>query len=181
MALRRSTNNAVAAFLENLAPTAEKNYSLWKSTKKFRRSPIPLLAPLCIGTQWICDDFDKVEAYVAHLEQVFCSPPLTSAPCLVVPLQHPPKPLYVSPREVAVVLDKLNVHKAPGADQIDARMLVNLPRTGIILYMQILNSIFRLCYVPSSWKVANVIMLLKSGKPSDDVKSYRPISLLFIL
>ena len=163
-----------------MAPTAEKNYSLWKATKKFRRSPIPPLAPLRVGNQWIRDNSDKVEAYATHLEQVFCSPPSTSTPCLVAPHQYPPKPLYVSPREVAAVLDKLNVQKAPGADQIDARMLVNLPHTGIILFTQLLNSIFRLCYVPSSWKVAKVIMLLKPGKPSEDVKSYRPISLLSI-
>ncbi len=98
----------------------------------------------------------------------------------MVPLQHPLKPLCVSPREVAAVLDKLNVHKAPGADQIDARKLVYLPRIDIILFTQILNSIFWLCYMASSWKVAKVIMLLEPGKPSDDVKSYRPISLFSI-
>ena len=178
--LRQAANNAVATFLENLAPTAEKNYSLWKATKRFRRSPIPPLAPLRVNDCWIRDDSAKVEAYATHLEQVFCSQPLDPTQCLEPPPQLPHKSLFVSPKEVAAVLDKLNVRKAPGADQVTARMLQELPRVGILFFTQLLNSIFRLSYIPSSWKIAKVIILHKPGKPSADVKSYRPISLLSI-
>jgi hypothetical protein len=41
-----------------------------------------------------------------------------------------------------------------------------------------INAAFRLRHVPSVWKVAEVFMLLKPGKPPHETKSYRPISLL---
>lgn len=40
------------------------------------------------------------------------------------------------------------------------------------------NVALRLKHVPSVWKVAEVIMLRKPGKPPNEAKSYRPISLL---
>jgi hypothetical protein len=36
-------------------------------------------------------------------------------------------------------------------------------------------------YFPAQWKVAQIILILKSGKPPDEITSYRPISLLPII
>jgi hypothetical protein len=36
-------------------------------------------------------------------------------------------------------------------------------------------------YFPGQWKVSQIVTKLKPGKPAEDVKSYRPISLLQIL
>ncbi|VVC38482.1 Reverse transcriptase domain [Cinara cedri] len=49
---------------------------------------------------------------------------------------------------------------------------------AIILLTHIYNAIIRTEYVPVQWKKAQVIMLLKPGKPSERVTSYRFISLL---
>ncbi len=40
---------------------------------------------------------------------------------------------------------------------------------------------FSLKYVPMLWKVGEVIMIPKPGKPAHEVSSYRPISLLPIM
>lgn len=40
------------------------------------------------------------------------------------------------------------------------------------------NSILRLSFYPSSWKVAKVLDIHKKGKDPTDPKNYRPISLL---
>ena len=40
------------------------------------------------------------------------------------------------------------------------------------------NAALRLRYVPMQWKIAEVIMIPKPGKPPEDRTSYRPISLL---
>ncbi|CAI6348945.1 unnamed protein product [Macrosiphum euphorbiae] len=40
---------------------------------------------------------------------------------------------------------------------------------------------FRKEYDPAQLKLAQVIMLLKLGKPTEDITSYRPISLLLSL
>lgn len=40
------------------------------------------------------------------------------------------------------------------------------------------NSVLRLGYFPIAWKVSDIIVLPKPGKPINEVTSYRPISLL---
>ena len=41
-----------------------------------------------------------------------------------------------------------------------------------------MNAAFRLKHVPAVWKVSEVIMIPKPGKPPHEPSSYRPISLL---
>jgi hypothetical protein len=43
------------------------------------------------------------------------------------------------------------------------------------------NSILRTGYFPGQWQVSQIVTILKPGNPAEDVKSYRPISLLPIL
>jgi Reverse transcriptase (RNA-dependent DNA polymerase) len=45
----------------------------------------------------------------------------------------------------------------------------------------LINASFRLRYVPSLWKIAEVIMIPKPGKPPHEKSSYRPISLLPVI
>ena len=45
----------------------------------------------------------------------------------------------------------------------------------------VMNACLKLKYVPSLWKVAEVIMINKPGKPPNEVTSYRPISLLPVM
>ena len=52
----------------------------------------------------------------------------------------------------------------------------------VIIYITILfNAIVRTSHIPSQWKVAQIIMISKSGKPPNGVTSYWPISLLPIM
>ncbi|XP_071643014.1 uncharacterized protein [Temnothorax longispinosus] len=83
--------------------------------------------------------------------------------------------------DVLTTIKKLDVHKAPGYDLITAQILKQLPAEAITFLTSLFNAIFRLKTVPSQWKTALVIMILKPGKLAEDVKSYRPISLLPIL
>ena len=78
---------------------------------------------------------------------------------------------------------KLNIKqkKSPGYDLITGEILHNLPKKAIIKITMLINAAFKLQYVPSSWKIAEVIMIPKPGKPPHDVTSYRPISLLPVL
>lgn len=46
------------------------------------------------------------------------------------------------------------------------------------IFMHIYNAILCMEYVPEQWKQAQVIMLLKLGKPLKNVTSYQQISLL---
>ena len=56
-----------------------------------------------------------------------------------------------------------------------------LPNNIFEAIAKIINAGFRFKYFPSIWKVAEVIMVPKPGKPTTELTSYRPISLLPIL
>jgi hypothetical protein len=60
-------------------------------------------------------------------------------------------------------------------------MMKELPRKGIVKITHLSNAAFRLRYVPIQWKVAEVIMIPKPGKPPNEKTSYRPTSLLSIV
>lgn len=60
-------------------------------------------------------------------------------------------------------------------------MMKELPRKAIVMLTQLFNTVLRLKYFPAQWKVAEVILILKPGKPPNDPSSYRPISLLPIM
>ena len=78
------------------------------------------------------------------------------------------------------MIARLNVHKAPGYDLISGKVLRKLPPAAVALLTTLFNSIFRLSYYPLLWKFAQIIMVPKPGKPTYEVASYRPISLLTI-
>ncbi|CAH2104339.1 unnamed protein product [Euphydryas editha] len=58
---------------------------------------------------------------------------------------------------------------------------MELPQKAIIYLTTLFNSINRRGYFPALWKVSQVIMIHKPGKPPHEVTSYRPISLLPVL
>jgi hypothetical protein len=86
-----------------------------------------------------------------------------------------------SPKEVLQEIKLLNPRKAPGHDLIVKDMLKNLPRKTVVLYNSLYNSMLRLGYYPIQWKLAQIIMVAKPGKPPTETNSYRPISLLPIM
>jgi hypothetical protein len=56
-----------------------------------------------------------------------------------------------------------------------------MPRKGIVHMTTICNEIIRTGYFPLQWKVTQIIMTPKPGKPLEETSSYRPISLLPIM
>ena len=80
--------------------------------------------------------------------------------------------------EVKDVIRKRKPNKAPAYDLITPKMLKELPEEGISLLTYIFNACLIRCFFPSQWKVAEISMILKPGKPPEHVSSYRPISLL---
>jgi hypothetical protein len=53
-----------------------------------------------------------------------------------------------------------------------------LPIIGIKYLTQLFNAVLLKGYFPAQWKVAQIILILKPGKPLNDLTSYWPISLL---
>jgi len=72
--------------------------------------------------------------------------------------------------EIAKEIDNnLNPKKSPGYDEISPKILKELPKKAIIHLTHIYNAILRTEYIPEQWKRAQVIMLLKPGKPPENV------------
>jgi len=82
---------------------------------------------------------------------------------------------------VRVAITKLRPTKAPGYDLITGEILKKLPEVGLLAITYIYDSFLRTGYFPGQQKVSQIVTILKPGKPAEDVKSYRPISLLPIL
>ena len=67
---------------------------------------------------------------------------------------------------------------APGLDGVHPLMLINLPDEGKDRLLHLINRSWTEGRVPSSWKLACIIPILKKDKPVDEIKSFRPVSLL---
>jgi hypothetical protein len=72
----------------------------------------------------------------------------------------------------------INLRKAPGFDLITGEILKQLPRKGGVKLTHLINASFRLKHMPQMWKIAEVIMIPKPGKPPNEVTSHRLISLM---
>ena len=85
-----------------------------------------------------------------------------------------------TPCDILIVLKNLNPTKASGHDGLDARILKECASVLAPSLTRIFNYSFKLCKFPTSWKLANVIPVHKSGN-LQDVKNYRPISLTCVV
>ena len=77
-------------------------------------------------------------------------------------------------------LEKLNVNKCPGIDEIHPKMLLELRKYLVEPLTMICRSSLESGIVPSDWKDAGVVPLLKKGNRADP-KNYRPVSLTSIV
>ena len=90
------------------------------------------------------------------------------------------RPPEVTNAEVRNILKNLP-NSSPGADLIHNRSLRNYTKSLISHLVNIFNAVISIGYIPSAWKNANIILLLKAKKKENHPASYRPISLLSCL
>ena len=88
-----------------------------------------------------------------------------------------PKILFTT-SQTAAAIKKAKNSKALGPDGLSPIMLKNLGPHGIKFMTIMFNKCISTSIIPSIWKVARIIPLLKPGKPIDQGTSYRPVSLL---
>jgi hypothetical protein len=56
-----------------------------------------------------------------------------------------------------------------------------LPVIGLTYLTQLFSAVILKWYFPAQWKVVQIILILKPGKPPNELTSYRPGSLLPIV
>ncbi len=178
--LSKIKNESVERYLQSLTGTKETEYSLWKATKRIKRPNIQNPPIKKENGDWARDNLSKAETFAEHLERTF-HPNETDSPQDLVAEDNTDRTKIraVSPGEVRSEIQRhMNPKKAPGYELITAKILKELPRKAIVLITYIFNAALRLKYVPQSWKIAQITMIPKPGKPNHEVLSYRPISLL---
>ena len=162
-------------------------YSLWKATKKLKR-PKTVSPPLRqTNGCWARSDEEKCATFAEHLKDVFQphvyeGPPEHENEVLrEVQLDCDPSTSAVTKftkQELIRAINNIKPTKAPGYDLITGMILQKLPDTALTFLLSIYNAMSRLCFFPPQWKTAKILMVHKPGKPLEDPKSYRPISLL---
>jgi hypothetical protein len=83
--------------------------------------------------------------------------------------------------EIQKVIMNLSPKTCPGYDLITGKILQELPPVGIKYITHLFNASLLLNHFPDQWKIAQIILILKPGKPPNTPTSYRPISLLPVL
>ena len=74
-------------------------------------------------------------------------------------------------------LKKCKLGKAPGPDEVTSDTLIQLSEYDKAMLLKIINKTWDSGSLPQIWKTANIVPILKNGKPKNKVSSYRPISL----
>lgn len=171
--------------LKKLTSDRSTDYSLWKVTK-YENRPIHHIPPIReLNSQWAVNNEQKATRFAQHLEETFkqSDPESQDFCCELNELEQEDQEIkLVTTKEVAKeIKENISSKKSPGYDLITGEILKNLPRKAVVKLTKIINAAFRLKYVPDLWKVAEVIMIPKPGKPPQDVTSYRPISLLPVI
>lgn len=180
-------NESFKNYLEQLDPTEATNYSLWKVTKGMKRPHQPIPPIRKTDGSWAKNSKEKAETIAQYLVNVF-KPFPSNGNCednihetLEAPYQMSLPVKSVKLSEIKKIIKTVNPNKAPGFDLITGRILKELPEKVVRLITIIFNAILRVGYFPDQWKVAQIIVVPKPGKPLHDVTSYRPISLLPIM
>lgn len=161
--------------------------SLWQKTKSLMKEKVSI-PPLRHGNRWLSSSKEKADAFgMALAEQFQPNPPNCQenedhvTQTLSEPLQLSPLKFFFSLNQVHKLIKGMPKKKSPGFDSITKQLLIYMPRKTLVLLTQIFDASLRLGYFPKAWKRAKIIMIHKKGKPTDNVASYRPISLLSLL
>ena len=87
--------------------------------------------------------------------------------------------ITLDPKGVAKLLDGLNVHKPPGQDGLNAKVLNECSNEISPILALIFNESLPLGYVPDEWRQENVFPVYKKGEKYD-AANYKPVSLTCI-
>jgi hypothetical protein len=173
---------SVEAYLQALTDDGSTDYALWKATRRFKRPTLHIPPVRKHDSKWARNNKEKAETFADHLEKTFQPHEKRTMDNLqrIEEAQNQTIP-PTTPKEILIAIKNINPKKAPGFDLIKGQILKQLPHKAVVKVTHLYNAAFRLIYMHSYWKAAEVIMLLKPEKPATEVTSYRPISLLPVL
>lgn len=88
------------------------------------------------------------------------------------------EPILTDAYEIQYILKNFKNKKSNGPDNIPNIALKKLPSVAHEFLAKLVNRMMYVGYFPRMWKVAHVIPIPKPGKPANEARNLRPISLL---
>ena len=82
--------------------------------------------------------------------------------------------------ELVAAMKTLKLGKSSGPDSIHHEFMIHLDDTCLKWFTKLFSTCMEHKKMPTSWKMAKIIVALKPNKPADLPKSYQPISLLSV-
>lgn len=185
----KARNDDFARLVEQI-PENDPTGKIWKLTKMLKRHK-NIMPPLknannqvlitsheksnALGEQFITNYDNPLENdNKVHTKQINARVARFCRNCVT----HPE---YANLNEIRCEVKRLKNNTAAGFDGIQSPLIKNLPDTGLLLLLIIINSCLYLGYFPKNWKHAKMIGIRKPDKPAHLPSSYRPISLLSTL
>ena len=152
----------------------------WRFLKAMEGKASSRNIPLSKDGQPLTTNKDKANLLASHYHQT-----VGLQPDIMINIgHHPPStllPEFSSPfkmHELRNAIRDAKKGKAPGDDLIIYEFLDNLPDRLMEIMLDLFNDCWRQGVVPSPFKIATIIPLLKSGKDPTDPGSYRHITLI---
>ena len=124
----------------------------------------------------VTSDQDKTQLFNSYFCEVYTKEDLTDVPILSYRKEFSLSQCNLDLNKVQKQLSNLNVSKAPGPDNIHAKILYELRDILCTPLFIIFNKSLLEERLPSQWKEAYTKPLFKKGK-KDLVSNYRPVSL----
>jgi hypothetical protein len=177
--------NTMKKLSSNLLLSKHNSKAWWNNVNKLlNKSQIKKAFPPIVCSDTVYEnDKDKTTIFNDYFcEQTELSDANISTPS-IDPHDLPQNTLYniyIQTEEIEDVLASLDVTKATGPDQINPILLKEASSTLCYPLCKIFNMSLENSIFPEQWKKANVIPVHKKDE-TNDVKNYRPISLLCIV
>ncbi len=123
---------------------------------------------------------DKASLYNQYFQSVFSTPSNDALPAISTKVIPELGDMVINPEEVYLVLKNLEKSKASGPDNVSPRILKECASQLALSICLLINMSLKYGVLPEEWLNANVVPVHQGGK-RDDVRNYRPVSLLSIV